>query len=152
MNIFENLENLNVSEECFNEIIGIVEELINELHAPNPESATAVFDRKAARLQANTAANDALSTSRFESDKSDFHNKYPNNNTQHRYNYENELRNVQRGIQSKGEKLSDGAKRLSRWAANKQGKGKLTQEMKDSARRMIQAGKENDKSRIETPM
>ena len=31
MNIFESLENLNVSEECFNDIVGIVEEYINEL-------------------------------------------------------------------------------------------------------------------------
>ena len=152
MNIFENLERLSVSEECFEDIINIVEEIISELHAPTPKSATAVFDRKTARLQANTAANDALSTSRFESDKGDFHNKYPNNSTQHRYNYESELRNVQGGIQNKGEKLSNGAKMLSHWAANKQTKGKLTQEMKDSARRMIQAGKENDKSRIETPL
>ena len=31
MDIFESLENLNVSEECFNEIMGIVEEIINEV-------------------------------------------------------------------------------------------------------------------------
>ena len=30
MDIFESLENLNVSEECFNDIISIVEEYINE--------------------------------------------------------------------------------------------------------------------------
>ena len=30
MNIFESLENLNVSEECFNDIMDIVEEIINE--------------------------------------------------------------------------------------------------------------------------
>lgn len=30
MDIFENLENLAVSEECFNDIMGIVEEIINE--------------------------------------------------------------------------------------------------------------------------
>jgi hypothetical protein len=30
MDIFENLEQLNVSEECFDEIMGIVEELLNE--------------------------------------------------------------------------------------------------------------------------
>jgi len=30
MNIFENLENLNVSKECFEDIVGIVEEYINE--------------------------------------------------------------------------------------------------------------------------
>lgn len=30
MDIFENLENLNVSEECFNEIMDMVEELLNE--------------------------------------------------------------------------------------------------------------------------
>lgn len=31
MNIFENLENLQVSEECFNDILNIVEEIINEV-------------------------------------------------------------------------------------------------------------------------
>ena len=31
MNIFEELENLNVSEECFNDIMDIVEEIINEV-------------------------------------------------------------------------------------------------------------------------
>ena len=30
MDIFESLENLNVSEGCFDEIVGIVEEIINE--------------------------------------------------------------------------------------------------------------------------
>lgn len=31
MNIFESLENLPVSEECFDDIMGLVEEFINEL-------------------------------------------------------------------------------------------------------------------------
>ena len=31
MNIFENLESLNVSETCFNDIMDIVEEIINEI-------------------------------------------------------------------------------------------------------------------------
>ena len=31
MDIFESLENLNVSEECFEEIMGLVEEVINEV-------------------------------------------------------------------------------------------------------------------------
>ena len=31
MNIFESLENLQVSEECFNDILSIVEEIINEV-------------------------------------------------------------------------------------------------------------------------
>lgn len=30
MNIFESLESLNVSEECFNDIMGIVEEILSE--------------------------------------------------------------------------------------------------------------------------
>lgn len=30
MNIYESLENLNVSEECFEDIMGIVEELLSE--------------------------------------------------------------------------------------------------------------------------
>ena len=141
------LKKLKVSEACFNDIMDMVEELINELHAPTPASATAVFDRKAAKLQANTAADDALSTHRAESEKGEFHNRYPNNDTQHRYNYEGELRKVQGDIQRKGEKLSSGAKRLSYWAAKKKAEGKATPEMLDSGRRMVQAGIENAKSR-----
>lgn len=43
MNIFESLENLNVSEECFDEIMGLVEEYISETsnekaHAASEES------------------------------------------------------------------------------------------------------------------
>ena len=122
-------------------------ELINELHAPTPVSATAVFDRKAARLQANTAADDALSAHRAESEKGDFHSRYPNNDTQHRYNYEGELHKIQGDIQRKGERLSQGARRLSHWAAKKKAEGKVTPEMLDSGRRMVQAGIENEKSR-----
>ncbi len=33
MNIFESLENLNISEECFNDILNIVEEYINEVYS-----------------------------------------------------------------------------------------------------------------------
>ena len=36
--IFESLENLNVSEECFNSIISIVEEIINERNKENREA------------------------------------------------------------------------------------------------------------------
>jgi len=39
MDIFESLENLNVSEKCFDEIMGIVEEYINEI---SKEAADAV--------------------------------------------------------------------------------------------------------------
>lgn len=39
MDIFESLENLNVSEGCFNEIISIVEEVINELKDSTVDSA-----------------------------------------------------------------------------------------------------------------
>jgi hypothetical protein len=35
MDIFESLENLSVSEECFDEIMGIVEEVINEYDSDN---------------------------------------------------------------------------------------------------------------------
>jgi hypothetical protein len=137
------------NESLHNEIADLVEELISELHAPTPDSATAVFDRKAARLQANTAAHDAIANARAEGNKEDFHNRYPNNDTQHRYNYEGELRNVQAGIAKKGESLSQGAKRLSHWAAKKKAEGKATSEMLGSGRRMVQAGVENERSRVE---
>lgn len=38
MDIFENLENLNISEECFNEIMDIVEEIISERNKENKEA------------------------------------------------------------------------------------------------------------------
>ena len=38
MDIFESLENLNVSEECFNDIMGIVEKLIIEADNENNNS------------------------------------------------------------------------------------------------------------------
>ena len=44
MDIFENLENLNVSEECFDEIMGIVEELLSEAE-DNYEAAQDRRDR-----------------------------------------------------------------------------------------------------------
>lgn len=39
MDIFESLENLSVSEECFNEIMGLVEEYINEVSLGKLKSA-----------------------------------------------------------------------------------------------------------------
>lgn len=44
MNIYESLENLQVSEECFDEIMGIVEELLNE---SNPETIQKVANKRA---------------------------------------------------------------------------------------------------------
>ena len=38
MNIFESLENLNVSEECFNDIMDIVEEILSEKDSLNNTS------------------------------------------------------------------------------------------------------------------
>lgn len=37
MNIFESLENLNVSEACFNDILNIVEEIISETKKESKE-------------------------------------------------------------------------------------------------------------------
>lgn len=53
MDIFESLENLNVSEECFEDIMGLVEEIINEvsdewkqMHLDNAAEKTRYFGRK----------------------------------------------------------------------------------------------------------
>ena len=37
MNIFESLENLNVSEECFNDIINIVEDVLSQIEKVHGE-------------------------------------------------------------------------------------------------------------------
>lgn len=46
MNIFEELESLNVSEECFNDLMDIVEEIINEL---NDSTVQSMFDKRKKR-------------------------------------------------------------------------------------------------------
>ena len=45
--MFEELENLNVSEECFNDIMDIVEEIINEL---NDSTVQSMLDKRTERL------------------------------------------------------------------------------------------------------
>lgn len=44
MDIFESLENLNVSEECFNDIVGLVEGCLSE---SNPETIQKVANKRA---------------------------------------------------------------------------------------------------------
>ena len=50
MNIFENLENLNVSEECFDDIIGIVEEILSEAL---PDAVEKRYPREKTQLEFN---------------------------------------------------------------------------------------------------
>lgn len=52
--IFENLRE-NVSEACFEDIVNMVEEYINELKAPTKETAQAVVDRKVEQLKDSSA-------------------------------------------------------------------------------------------------
>ena len=56
MNIFENLENLNVSEECYNDIINLIETLLNESNYSAADVANrarkVLSDRKKAYIQA----------------------------------------------------------------------------------------------------
>ena len=49
MNIFENLENLNVSEECFNSIMDIVEEHNKEPHLRLAQKTLANLDEESKR-------------------------------------------------------------------------------------------------------
>ena len=151
MNIFESLENLNVSEECFNDIMGIVEAIINELKAPTPETASAVFNRKAAKLQANTTQNELLYNAKHSSKENGYHDRYPNSGTQNRYDYEDELQTAHRKIDREGQRLSRGAQRLNRWAVNQKKKGKLTSDMRSSGNGMVDAGRENERIRMENP-
>ena len=61
--IFESLENLNVSEECFDEIIGIVEEIINEVSMKKwTEMATNVYPKRKAEFERSKIKTDALQT------------------------------------------------------------------------------------------
>jgi hypothetical protein len=50
MDIFESLENLNVSEECFDEIMGIVEDLI-DVTQNNLKDAKNKYDKYVGRIR-----------------------------------------------------------------------------------------------------
>lgn len=60
MNIFESLENLNVSEECFEDIVGLVEEYINEMNIFTVGKVNALRRKNAddARLQLSPSSPD----------------------------------------------------------------------------------------------
>ena len=60
MDIFESLENLNVSEECFEDIVGLVEEYINELYPATTKNVKKAYDRRVKQHNKNVRAhNDA---------------------------------------------------------------------------------------------
>ena len=52
-NVFESLENLNVSEKCYNDIMNIVEEIINEVSKDTVEKAKAKLASKQVRASLN---------------------------------------------------------------------------------------------------
>lgn len=61
MDIFESLENLNVSEECFEDIVGLVEEYINEvsdewkqMHLDNAAEKTRYLEGNTTKQKINT--------------------------------------------------------------------------------------------------
>lgn len=126
-----------LSESCFNDIMDMVEELINELHAPTPASATAVFDRKAQKLQNNTnkfqAYGKYLNTP-MEVKPSEFHKAAKQN-----ADYES-------GLHQEKRNLTAGGQRLRKWAEIQKQKGKLTNNMKDAANNMVHKGQENYKA------
>ena len=134
MDIFESLENLNVSEECFEDIVGLVEMYLNELHAPTPETAKAVFDRKAQQLQSNTNkfkdygnySNTPMYIKPSEFGKADKQN-----------------REYEAYLHTEKNNLRKGAQRLNRWAVNKKAQGELKGATLDSARNMTQKGREH---------
>ena len=56
MDIFENLENLQVSEACFNDIMDIVEEYISELYPANTKNIKKAYDRRVKQHSDNVKA------------------------------------------------------------------------------------------------
>ena len=145
MNIYESLENLNVSEECFNDIMGIVEEIINELKAPTPETAKAVFDRKAKRLE--------KSTNKFK-DYKEFLNRplrdtvSPTKKVSYIIDLAKGIGEQSDSLHQEGGRLVRGGERLYNWARKKGEKGKLTRDMADSAENMDKNVRENRRTAL----
>ena len=146
MSIFESLENLNVSEECFNDIMDLVEAMLNELHAPNPSSINQVLNRKATQLELNTQKNQYFDNQaqEIQNNKGEFHKKNPSASTQDRYNVQTQYKNLANQEEKKGEGLVKGAKRLAGWVAKKKGEGSLPQVTINVAREMVSNGKKNE--------
>ena len=67
MDIFEYLESLNVSEECFNSIINIVEKYINEM---KPETYGSAMAERRNRFMKDINKNDELKDKYIEAKKS----------------------------------------------------------------------------------
>ena len=63
MDIFESLENLNISEECFNDIINIVESIINEgqkqIRKPYKQQLPLLIDRAIEKEYSNPGSKEA---------------------------------------------------------------------------------------------
>ena len=140
MDIFESLENLNVSEECFDDIMGIVEEYINELKAPTPELAKKVFDRKANQLEQNTKdfqhmgkmMNTPIKNTVSKNTKVGDLGKLAKANQE----YEHNLHLTKKHLTNSGQ-------RLRNWAVTQKQKGKLTDDMKNAVNNMVHKGQEH---------
>ena len=75
MSIFESLENLNVSEECFDDIMGIVEEIISEVSLGKwTDAAKSVEQHRADQEYVNKKKSEKAS--REYKDKKDFVDNY----------------------------------------------------------------------------
>ena len=64
MDIFESLENLNVSEECFDEIMGIVEDMLSE-HIASAIDASKKSPSEKKELLIKAALNKNSETNQF---------------------------------------------------------------------------------------
>lgn len=64
MDIFESLENLNISEECFDEIMGLVEEILSENYTNDYAKDVVKRGGKAAKSKAGTYSVEATNPDR----------------------------------------------------------------------------------------
>ena len=128
MNIYKSLEQLNISEECFEDIIGIVEEIINEFN--NMKAVKQVVDRKNNAILKNTQDLDkAMSNNEFNKDK-------PSINAKAKVGK----------VNSEGYKLAGQTNRILKWATKK-GRNNLPNNVTRSLDNLYANGQHNSNAR-----
>ena len=130
-----------VSSNCYNDIISVVEAIINELQAPNDETAKAVFDRKTMKVHGGTIARNQILN------KAD--QMTPGN--QDEINTQTYIRSKARKLDADTYQMQNGGKRLLDWARKAYKKGRISKDTAQAANTMKQAFEVNHKAMVRRP-
>ena len=110
----------SVSEECFNDIMGIVEEIINEVNVPD-ETVVKILDRKTGQVAANQAKRGyhMQLMNNTTQNKTSWHNDHPDADSKDRWDYQYKHMKKAQDTENQGINIKKGAERLGKWVRKK---------------------------------